>query len=161
MGGPGEALVLPRIAADARRHAPGVTFTPLEVSVGELRDGLASGTVDAALGINERLGAGCRERAVTEGRYACLARDGHPKIRTRLTLRHFRECGHLLVKQEASSHHGAVVERALRQKSLVARVALQVSSFQSVGPLLAQSDLIGIVPIGLAKLLAPRWELRQ
>ena len=38
---------------------------------------------------------------------------------------------------------------------------LQVSSFQSVGPLLAQSDLIAIVPIGLAKLLAPRWGLRQ
>ena len=53
-----------------------------------------------------------------------------------------------------------MVERALRQRSLGARVALQVASFQSVGPLLSQGDLIATVPIGLAKLLAPRWGLR-
>jgi DNA-binding transcriptional LysR family regulator len=161
MGGLGEALVLPRIAANAREQAPHVTFSTREVPVGELRDALADGAVDAALGINERLGAGCREMAINEGSYACLVRADHPKIRSRLTLRHFRECGHLLVKQEASSHHGAAVERALRQRSLGARVALQVSSFQSVGPLLTQSDLIAIVPIGLAKMLAPRWGLRR
>lgn len=160
MGGLGEALVLPRVVANARDHAPNVAFITVEVPGSELRDALAEGAVDVALGINERLGAGCREMAISENVYACLVRADHPRIRTRLTLRHFRECRHLLVKQEASSHHGAVVERALRQKSLGAQVALQVASFQSVGPLLAQGDLIAIVPAGLAKLLAPRWGLR-
>jgi DNA-binding transcriptional LysR family regulator len=160
MGGLGEALVLPRVVANARVPAPNVAFTTLEVPASGLREALAEGVVDVALGINERLGAGCREMPIAENVYACLVRADHPRVRTRLTLRLFRECRHLLVKQEASSHHGAVVERALRQKALGAKVALQVASFQSAGPLLAQGDLVATVPVGLARLLAPRWGLR-
>ena len=160
MGGLGEATQLPRIARAGHAQAPEVTFATREVPGDRLGAALAEGELDVALGINERLGAGCREKAIAENGYACLARAGHPRIGTRLTLRQFRESAHLLEKPGASSHHGAAVERALRQKAIQARVALEVSTFQSVGPLLADSDLIATVPIVLAKLLAKRWRLR-
>lgn len=160
MGGLGEATVLPRVVKQAHAQAPQVTFATREVAAAQLGNALADGILDMALGINERLGAGCREMAIAENVYACVARAGHPQVGTQLTLRQFRECRHLLVKQSASSYHGAVIERALRHKSVAARVAVEVASFQSVGPLIAQSDLLATVPIGLAHLLAKRWGLR-
>lgn len=160
MGGLGEATLLPRVVAKARARAPNVTFATRELPAGELERALAEGVVDVGLGIQERLGAGCRQLAVAEGEYACLARAGHPGIGSRLTLREFRANPHVLVKQGASSYHGAVIERALRQKAVAARVVLEVASFHSVGPLLADSDLIATVPAGLARLHAKRWGLR-
>jgi DNA-binding transcriptional LysR family regulator len=160
MGGLGEATQLPRIARLGRAQAPEVTFATREVPGVLLGAALAEGELDVALGINERLGAGCREMAIAENGYACLARIGHPRIGTRLTLRQFRESAHVLVKPGASSHHGAAIERALRQKAIAARVAVEVSTFQSVGPLLAESELVATVPVVLAKLLAKRWGLR-
>lgn len=160
MGGLGEATVLPRVLARARPQAPHVTFATREVAAAQLGDALADGLVDVALGINERLGAGCREMAIAENVYACVVRAGHPEIGSRITLRQFRACRHLLVKQSASSHHGMVIERALRQKSVAARIALEVANFQSVGPLIAESDLLATVPMGLANVLAKRWGLR-
>lgn len=160
MGGLGEATVLPRVLKRARSQAPQVTFTTREVEAGELGNALAEGHVDVALGIHEQLGAGCREMAVAENTYACLVRRGHPEIGSQLSLRQFREGRHLLVKQGASSYHGAAIARALRQKSVGAKIAVEVANFQSVGPLLAESDLLATVPIGLANLLAKRWDLR-
>jgi DNA-binding transcriptional LysR family regulator len=160
MGGLGEATMLARIARAGFAQAPQVSFATREVPADRLGRALAEGEVDVALGIGERLGAGCREMAIAEGGYACLARSGHPRIGARLTLRQFRDSDHLLVKPGASSHHGRAVERALRHKAIAARVALEVGTFQSVGPLLAESDLVATVPAGLAKLLAKRWGLR-
>ena len=160
MGGLGEATVLPRVVARAHAQAPHVTLATREVAAPQLSGALAEGLLDVALGINERLGAGCREKAIAENVYACVIRAGHPRVGAQVTLRQFRECRHLLVKQDASSYHGTVIERALRQKAVAANVALEVANFQSVGPLIAGSDLIATVPIGLAKLLAKRWGLR-
>ena len=160
MGGLGEATLLPRVVTAGRARAPHVSFATRELAPERLGAALGEGLVDVALGINERLGAGCREAAIAEHAYACLVRASHPRIRSRLTLRAFRAAEHLLVKQGASSYHGVVLERALRQKSVAARVVLEVTSFQSVGPLLAGSDLIATVPVVLGKLLANRWGLR-
>ncbi|HET7731167.1 MAG TPA: LysR family transcriptional regulator [Usitatibacter sp.] len=160
MGGLGEATVLPRVVKQAHAQAPQVAFATREVAAAQLGNALADGILDVALGIDERLGAGCREMAIAENVYACVARSGHPRVGRQLTLRQFRECRHLLVKQGASSHHGTVIERALRQKAVAATIAVEVASFQSVGPLVAQSDLLATVPIGLANLLARRWGLR-
>lgn len=160
MGGLGEATVLPRVMKRALAQAPHVALATREVAAPQLGDALAEGVVDVALGINERLGAGCREMAIAENVYACVVRIGHPQVGAQLTLRQFRECRHLLVKQGASSYHGAVVERALRQKSVAATIAVEVANFHSVGPLLAESDLLATVPAGLANLLAKRWGLR-
>ena len=159
MGGLGEATVLPRVAKQVRAQAPLVTLATREVPASHLGQALAEGLLDVALGINERLGAGCRELALGEGFYACVVRAGHPRIGPAITRRQFRECDHLLVKQDASSYHGAVIERALRQKSIAARIAVEVANFQSVGPLVAGSDLLATVPIGLARLVAKRWGL--
>ena len=160
MGGLGEATVLPRVVQRAHAQAPRVTFATREVAAAQLGIALAEGLLDVALGISERLGAGCREMAIADNVYACVVRAGHPNIGAQLTLRQFRECRHLLVKQGASSYHGAVIERALRQKAVAATVAMEIANFQSVGPLVAGSDLIATVPIGLANLLAKRWGLR-
>jgi DNA-binding transcriptional LysR family regulator len=150
MGDIAEVVHLPHIVREVRASAPHVRLHTTQIPAAHMRDALGAGEIDMATGDYD-LGAGCREMKLYEGEYACVLRPDHPTIGARLTLRKFRAAEHVLVKPIGLSDHGAVIERALTNRDVGARIAVRISHFHGVAALVTGTDLIATIPSRLAE----------
>ena len=149
MGDIAEWVHLPRLREAVRTGAPKVRLHALQVEGPRLRDALGDAEVDVATGAYDA-GARCRSVLLYESTYSCVVRGDHPTIRTRLSLEQFRSSEHVLVTPAGAFQHGEIIEKALTSRQLNARIAVQISHLPGVLPLLADSDLIAIIPTRLA-----------
>jgi DNA-binding transcriptional LysR family regulator len=150
MGDIAEVVHLPHLVRELRASAAHVRLHTTLLPAPRVRDALGDGELDVATGDYD-LGAGCRELRLYEGEYACVVRADHPTISTRLTLRQFRAAEHILVRPQGLSAHGEVIERALANRNVDARVAVRISHFHGVAALVTSTDLIATVPSRLAE----------
>ena len=141
----GEMYFLPVLMDALARLAPGVTLNVVAVTSASLRDDMASGRTDLALGLLPQLQAGFFQRALFRQPYVCLMREGHPLSSTpTLTLAAFAQASHVRV-MAAGTGHGRVDE-ALERQGLQRRIRLTVPHYVSLGDVLGHSDLIATVP---------------
>ncbi|MEP7262617.1 MAG: LysR family transcriptional regulator, partial [Usitatibacter sp.] len=144
----GEVVQLPQLVK-ALATAPGVRLRTIALSPAQARAALGEGHVDVALS-NVPVKMPLHETVLGKPGYATIVREGHPTIRSKLTLAAFRKAQHLVVRPtSAGVRHGEVIEKALR--AIGAPIAIQVGHFFPVGAIVAQSDLVATVPWGLAK----------
>ena len=148
IGDVAEVLHLPPLVQRLTEIAPRVRVDSVAIPEHEIGDALAAGAIDIAVG-NYRLGSGCRETPLYEGEYACIVREGHPSIGTRLGPAQFRAAGHIHVVPKGVSPHAQVVRRALARAN--ARVVVQVSNFYAVMAMVASTDLVATIPFPLAE----------
>jgi len=141
----GEMYFLPVLMDALARLAPGVTLNVVAVTSVSLRDDMASGRTDLALGLLPQLQAGFFQRALFRQPYVCLMREGHPlSSASALTLAAFAQASHVRV-MAAGTGHGRVDE-ALERQGLQRRIRLTVPHYVSLGDVLGHSDLIATVP---------------
>ena len=141
----GEMYFLPVLMDALARLAPGVTLNVVAVTSASLKDDMASGRTDLALGLLPQLQAGFFQRALFRQPYVCLMREGHPLSSTpTLTLAAFAQASHVRV-MAAGTGHGRVDE-ALERQGLQRRIRLTVPHYVSLGDVLGHSDLIATVP---------------
>jgi DNA-binding transcriptional LysR family regulator len=95
-----EVVHLPQLLREVRIGAPHCTLQTTEIPGSRLREALSEGEVDVATGDYE-LGTACRHLVLYESAYACVMRDDHPHIGTRLTLKQFKSAEHVLVAPKA------------------------------------------------------------
>jgi DNA-binding transcriptional LysR family regulator len=150
MGDIAEWIHLPQIRSAVSARAPHVRVHSMQIPGPHLGEALGDGEVDIATGDYD-LGAGCRNVLLYETSYACVLRADHPEFRTRLTLEQFKAAEHILVVPTSAFRHKETIERALTSRKLSARIAMQISHFHSVLPLIASSDLIATIPVRLAQ----------
>src|SRR3954468_3666724 len=115
----GERVALPRLCGHLEAHAPEVSIETCQPGIRDLREGLAAGDIDLAVGVLPDLGAGIKHRMYARSSYVCMVRAGHPVIRDSLTLHQFRSASHVIVTSAASTAtgHAQAIERALREVS--------------------------------------------
>ncbi len=106
-----------------------------------------------------QLMAGFYQQTLFEQRFVCLVRKEHPRIRSKLTLPQFLVEAHIEVTTPGTGHH-QIVERALKKLRIERRVALQVPSYLGVGLIVANTDLLVIVPQRLADIVARENNVR-
>lgn len=141
----GEMYFLP-VLMDALTHtAPGVTLNVVAVTDASLKDDMACGRTDLALGLLPQLQAGFFQQALFRQPYVCLMREGHPLAsNTALSLADFAAASHVRV-MAAGTGHGRVDE-ALERQGLQRRILLTVPHYVALGDVLGHSDLIATVP---------------
>ncbi len=141
----GEMYFLP-VLMDALAHAaPGVTLNVVAVTSASLKDDMASGRTDLALGLLPQLQAGFFQQSLFRQPYVCLMREGHPLAsKDDLTLPDFAAASHVRVIA-AGTGHGRVDE-ALERQGLQRRIRLTVPHYVALGDVLGHSDLIATVP---------------
>lgn len=149
----GERYFLPRLAAWFAEHAPQVSIDTVSVSREELVAGLDAGEIDLAVGFLPGLGKQVHEKRLFEERYVYIARAGHPNIDGHLHANQLRKLPHVLGSPQGT-RHAAAVEKVLTGPRVRAAVAMRVGSFLSIGPIVADSDLVAVVPSNLATLVA-------
>jgi len=154
----GEMVFLPPLLERLKVDAPGAKVEVAQYPVASIRDALASGEIDLAVGFMPELGGGVAQRRLFRDRYVCIVRAGHPRIRGTLSAAQFRAAHHVLITSSGTGHQ--VVERSLDEHGLLGVVALRVPHFMVVPMILERTDLVCTVPWQLAQAFAGMGRFR-
>lgn len=145
----GEIYFLPTLLTHLRRVAPGVRLSTVRNTAATLKDDLADGRVDLAIGLLPELQAGFFQQRLFSQRYVCLMRCGHALAGRRLNLNDFSAAEHVLVVAAGTGHHEA--DDWLAAHGIRRDVRLVLPHFVAIGHILQSSDLIATVPERLAQ----------
>ena len=145
----GEAYFLPRLVARLAAAAPGIRFRTLPTPRDHPAAALQAGTVDLAIGNLPDLESGFYQQRLFRERYVCIVRDAHPFIGARLTPKRFEQAGHVLAAPSGTGH--AAIERFLLEHGGRRAIAVEVQHFLAVPAIVAQTDLVGIVPTRIGR----------
>ncbi len=141
----GEMYFLPVLMDTLAQSAPGVTLNVVAVTHASLKDDMATGRTDLALGLLPQLQAGFFQQALFRQPYVCLMREGHPLgSKPNLALADFAAASHVRVMAEGTGH--GRVDEALERQGLQRRIRLTVPHYVALGDVLGHSDLIATVP---------------
>ncbi|MBK7546990.1 MAG: LysR family transcriptional regulator [Rhodoferax sp.] len=141
----GEVYFLPVLMDALARTAPGVTLRAVSVTDPALKEHMASGQVDLALGLLPQLQAGFFQQVLFHQPYVCLMRNGHAlATRPALSLADFKAADHVQVESAGTGH--SRVDEALQRHGLTRRIRLTLPHFVALGHVLASTDLIATVP---------------
>jgi len=150
-----ELAGMPRLLRRLAAEAPSVQLALVRRSPRTVDD-LARGTVHLAVApaVGAVPGVGLdqphlQQRRLRVDGFRVLAREGHPRIRRRLTLKAYLEVGHVLISP--AGEPGSIVDGALRRMGERRQVRAQVSHFAPAPFLVARTDLIVTCPAGLAE----------
>lgn len=141
----GEIYFLPELMQVLAREAPGVTLRAVAVAEEALKEDMAGGRIDLALGLLPQLQSGFFQQALFRQRYVCLLRGDHPLARqSKLAAADFSSAGHVRV-QATGTGHGRVDE-ALARHGVRRHIRLTVPHYVALGHVVASTDLIATVP---------------
>jgi len=144
------AVVVPFLNA-LKKRAPNIRASVQPVDNQLLLTQLDRGDIDLALVTPQSTPPGSHTAALFDERYICMTRDGHPDtLSGEISLDRFCALDHVLVSPAGGSFRG-VTDDALEGIGRARRVISSVSSFLVLPDLLAQSDLIAVVPSRLAR----------
>lgn len=158
----GQMLFAPRLLSVLRRVAPGVQ---LRVMAGAASQRLAlfeRGEVELAVGYFPEFSDSTlyQQRLYAAQPLVCVARADHPALADgALTQAVFAQLDHAVVGTEGG--YPQLYEPVLRHLGIRHRVAIELSSLAAAAPVLADSDLIAVVPEGLARLMCHDGRFRM
>jgi len=155
-----EIVLLPMLVNRLRQTAPGLEIEAEKITP-DSRRRLESGDVDLAVGFTPDLEAGFYQQALFAQSFVCLAAAGHPRVRLKLGRRAFSAEDHIVVTAPGTGH--SIVDKVLARHKVERRVVLRVPSFLGVARIVAQTELLVIVPklLGHAVASQERVQLLQ
>jgi DNA-binding transcriptional LysR family regulator len=146
-----ELSLLPRLIEQLEESAPEVDL--VITRVGDRADEeLRSGRVDLYLGSWSNAPSGFKQYLLRQETFACVARRGHPRIKSRLTLDTYLSVGHVLVSSD--DRPGGIVDTQLTDHALGRHVVLRTPHFLIAPLVVARTDLIATLPRGVATAFA-------
>lgn len=151
------ALLVPQLVRRLEHEAPNITLRLRPLTTRDPRPLLLAGDVDAAVGyfpgalaaitqqtMQHGLPESIEHRQLYTGMYVCVMRRGHPLAATPLTLDAYCAARHLLVS--FSGRPFGFVDEALAAIGRQRRIVLTVNQFFTAGKVVAQTDLLTVLP---------------
>jgi len=132
--------MLPRLLARLQKEAPGVAVQVRSWPEHVVPSELARGDADLVLGFNRGLPVGHHATPLFQDRFVFVARDGHPLVRGKITLATYTKLKHVIVSHEPNAR--GVFDDLLAERGLSRDVALRVSHFLLVPPIVAATDYV-------------------
>ena len=152
-----EIVLLPRMLNHLRGIAPGIHLEISRISPDTPAE-LADGAVDLAVGFMPHLEAGFYQQKLFDQHFVCLAAQGHPRVGATLGVDNLRQEGHVRVRTSGTGH--AIVDKVLAREGIERTVVLNLPSFLGVASIVAQTELLAIVPQRYASVVAASEALR-
>ncbi|TFW28172.1 LysR family transcriptional regulator [Massilia arenosa] len=146
------ALWLPSLMRSIQQEAPNINIRMVPLTTREPRPMLLRGDIDLAVGFFPGVAAQLTSDAVSpirherlySGQYVSVMRKGHALAKGELTLDKYCAANHLLVSFSGRAH--GLVDEALAQLGRERRILLTVNQFFTAGRVVADSDLITVLP---------------
>ena len=137
-----------RLIAELAAAAPGARLALLPFDPPAVWPALESGRADLALATGMQLPEARTRKGLAED-FVVIRRYGHPDAARAWDIETFCAPGHVLVSPEGGGFTGAV-DRILRGMGKSRRVLASLPSFLLAGPLVADSDLLCVLPRRIA-----------
>ena len=155
----GETSLLPRILGPLSATAPGARLSTISRPPQVTADVLEAGTADLAIGYYPDLErTGFESEHLFDNPYVCIVRTEHPTIGDTLDFDSYLAAAHAVARPGDREH---LVDQVLRTRDIHRRVAVELSHFTSLLPVIEQSDLIATVPRDLADLCTKYANIRS
>jgi len=147
------ALFMPPLVALIESAHATVDLRSLPLTSRDPRVMLERGDTDLAVGyfpetvaalLAQGQDALLRRERVTEGEYVCVMRRGHPLAAGKLTLDAYCDAHHLLVSLSGRAY--APIDQLLATMDRKRRVVLTVNQYFTAGRVVANSDLLTVLP---------------
>lgn len=145
----GQMVLLPKLLAFMGKEAPKASLRACPIPLDLPGAALASGEVDLAVGFFDNLGAGFRQSMLFRERYVCVVRTDHPNFRSGMSAESFAASPRALADASGMAH--AVIEAELKKHGLAGTERLVVPQFMVLPLVIANSNLLVIMPQRLAK----------
>lgn len=147
-----QAVVIRPLAVALRKRAPGVRLAVHHLEPSQLEAQLANGQVDLALMTPEQGPLHLRSRHLFDERYVLVGRRRHPRLRRRLSVEQYARLEHVVVSLRGGDFATPVDDRlAALGLGCKRNVVLSVASFLAVPGIVAQSDLVALLPERLVR----------
>jgi LysR family transcriptional activator of mexEF-oprN operon len=151
-----EFALLPMLLRRLRVEAPGIALTVLRADPGQMPALLASGDVTLSIGPSHQAGNSRHQASLRSARPAVLRADTMPD---QVCLSELCRRPHARVAFAASIDND--IDLALRELGLQRKVLLSVSQFNVLPALLAQTDMLALVPDYVAQAMVAQGGLRS
>ena len=146
------AFFLPALMRSIEADAPGINVRMVPLTTREPRPMLLRGDIDLAVGffpgvaaqLSYETASPIRHERLYSGTYVAVMRRGHPLAKEELTLDSYCAVNHLLVSFSGRAH--GLVDEALAQLQRERRILLTVNQFFTAGRVVANSDLVTVLP---------------
>ena len=146
------ALLLPSLVRSIEKEAPGLNIRMVPLTTRDPRPLLLRGDVDLAIGffpgvlaqLSGEPDTPIRHEQLYSGQYVCVMRKDHALTKKPLTLDAYCAANHLLVS--FSGRARGLVDEALAQIGRERRILLTVNQFFTAGRVVANSELITVLP---------------
>lgn len=138
-----QLTLLPVLMKRLKRIAPAISVTLCAIS-DRTPALLESGEADLAVGFVQPKGTGFYGQRLFQDRFVCALRADHPKVGKNLTINQFEMESHIAISTSGTGH--SIVEETLAANGIRRRIGLLVPGFVGIEPILANTDLIAVVP---------------
>jgi DNA-binding transcriptional LysR family regulator len=152
-----QLTLLPVLMKRLKKAAPGIEVNVLNIS-DSVAPRLESGEVDLAVGSIAPLGAGFYQQRLFRDHFVCVARAGHPRVKSQLTLESFEQETHVAVETPGTGHD--IVVRTVETKKVRRKIGLRVAGFLGLDPILTSTDYLAVVPEKLGRYFASTGKIR-
>ncbi len=154
----GQTVFLPPLLRLLKEKAPGLSVRVLPVPLENPGAALSSGSVDFAAGFFDNLEGGFLHRRLFRERYTCIVRRSHPNFQRGITLESFKTAEQAVADATGMAH--AIIDRVLARSHIMRNVVLRVPGLHVLPMIIANSDLMAIVPARLADAFAARIPIK-
>ncbi|HEU0031416.1 MAG TPA: LysR family transcriptional regulator [Kofleriaceae bacterium] len=151
------ALLGTTIGALTSKQAPAATLRFVAIEADDVLP-LRSGRNDLAIGVFPDLPAEFRTQALFQERFACVVRDGHPRIKTTLTLDAYLGLQHVVVAPRG--RRGSIVDDVLAERGHARTVTRYVPYFVVALDHVSRTDHVVTISERLGRAYADRFGLR-
>jgi molybdate transport repressor ModE-like protein len=148
----GQTVVLPGLLNLLQKEAPGVVLRSAPIPLDNPAAPLIAGEVDLAVGFFANLTSGFRHTLLFRERYVCMVRADHPDFRSGMTLDAFRSVRHAIA--DSADMADARLDDVLAKHRVQRKDGLRVSGFHVLPLIIANSDLMALMPGRLADAVA-------
>jgi DNA-binding transcriptional LysR family regulator len=145
----GEIYFMPPLLKALAELAPHIQISTLRNTASNLKEDMAGGSVDLALGLLPSLTTGFFQRRLFKQRYVCMFRKDHPLAVTPISLKNYTALEHLGILAQNTGH--GEVDALMAKKGVQRQIRLVVPHFIAVGHILQSTDLIATVPERFAR----------
>lgn len=154
----GQTVFLPPLLKFLKHNAPAISARVLPVPLDNPGAALGSGAVDFAAGFFDNLTTGFFQRLLFHERYVCIVRAGNPRFRAGMTVDAFKNAEHAVADATGMAH--AVIDRFLARHRVARNVTLRIPGLHVLPMIVANSDLLAVVPSRLADAFAARVAIK-
>jgi DNA-binding transcriptional LysR family regulator len=152
-----EIVLLSGLLNHLQKVAPGIRLE-IEKIGADSAGRLETGEIDLAVGFMPHLEAGFHQQILFTQNFVCLAARDHPRIGDKVSRAAFLREGHIVVKTSGTGHW--IVDKVFERNGMERKVVLRLPSFLGVAHIVAETELLVIVPRKLGEKLVSQENIK-